>query len=67
MAVEHLLCDLHGHIGLSGRDMGDPQPQRLTGRIMCTQGRGRFFSNLLRGEGHVRILNTVRGACRGRL
>ena len=49
MAVEHLLCDLHGHIGLSGRDMGDPQPQRMAGRIMGAQGRGGFFGNLLRG------------------
>ena len=42
MAVEHLLCDLHGHIGLSGRDMGDLQPQRLTGRIMAPKAADDF-------------------------
>ena len=26
MAIEHLLCDLHSHMGLSGRDVDDLQP-----------------------------------------
>ena len=48
MAVEHVLRNLHRHIGLSGRDMGDTQPERLTGRIMSAQGLRGFFGNLLR-------------------